>query len=355
MRLLLISPLPPPTGGISRWTQIVMSALKAESKYEVIYINSSPKYKGKITFFKRFFYGIFSTVSVFFSVHRKLKKGIDVVHVTTSGSMALYRDRLVLRLAKKHNAATVLHLHFGYIPEIACADNREWRNLKKAFSHCDAIISIDRETEKALICNGYMSKTYFCPNPIDIESTEKNICNRPKVNKVVFVGHIYREKGIGELVDAWLDVSKVFPDCYLELIGSTVEKEFIESLSKNSSIRFVGERTHDETMKLLSEAKMFVLPSYSEGFPNVILEAMALKVPIVATNVGAIPEMLSDGCGSLIEPKSVGELKNSMIALLNDTELGAEMAERAYRKLIEKYDVSVVISQYSNIWELVRA
>ena len=74
---------------------------------------------------------------------------------------------------------------------------------------------------------------------------------------------------------------------------------------------------------LLSASDVFVLPSYTEGFPNVIIEAMAMGKPIIATSVGAIPEMLDEGCGVVVPPKDADSLQKALQKVCNfDSDCG---------------------------------
>lgn len=74
---------------------------------------------------------------------------------------------------------------------------------------------------------------------------------------------------------------------------------------------------------------VFVLPTYTEGFPNVVLESMACGCPIVATSVGAIPEMLDGGAGIVIEPRNVEQLRDAVAWVLENPERAAEMGAQA--------------------------
>ncbi|MBO4467869.1 MAG: glycosyltransferase family 4 protein, partial [Clostridia bacterium] len=81
------------------------------------------------------------------------------------------------------------------------------------------------------------------------------------------------------------------------------------------------------------------------------LEAMALSVPIVATNVGAIPSMLSGGCGIVIDPRSDEAIKNALSDLLTDHEKAEAMAKKAYLKVCGEFDCPMVINKYFSVWE----
>jgi glycosyltransferase involved in cell wall biosynthesis len=106
-------------------------------------------------------------------------------------------------------------------------------------------------------------------------------------------------------------------------------------------------------------ANVFCLPSYTEGFPNVILESMACACPIVATSVGAIPDMLNidetdeNKCGICITPRNVDELKHAMSFLLNNTCIAKKYGENARKRVLENYGMPIVWERMENIWDSV--
>ena len=114
-----------------------------------------------------------------------------------------------------------------------------------------------------------------------------------------------------------------------------------------------GEVPHAEIPLLMSTADVFVLPSHTEAFPNVILEAMSLARAIVATSVGAIPEMLRDGddlCGQLVPPRDAAALEDALADLLGDPLLRERLGQRARQLVARRFDVEVVCDQYLDLW-----
>jgi glycosyltransferase involved in cell wall biosynthesis len=125
-----------------------------------------------------------------------------------------------------------------------------------------------------------------------------------------------------------------------------------EKLKINDSVEFLGfQRDVDRIMK---SSKVFVLPSYYEGFGIVLLEAMKNMVPIVATNVGGIPEIITDGNEGILIPKANSEiLAKSINRVLEDEKLRSKLIQNAYRKVqkkfsIERYTISL-LNLYFNI------
>lgn len=119
---------------------------------------------------------------------------------------------------------------------------------------------------------------------------------------------------------------------------------------RDSNVEFVGELAHYDAMVAMSKADVFVLPSHTEGFPFVVLEAMTLGKAIVATRVGAIPEMLADGCGVLVDPKDPVGLADALKRVMASETLRHEMGNRARERALREYSIDTVFEQLKTIW-----
>jgi glycosyltransferase involved in cell wall biosynthesis len=192
------------------------------------------------------------------------------------------------------------------------------------------------------------------PNCIDLDELSTFRRTGAPVDRVLaFVGHVQPTKGINELLESWQEVRG--DDWRLQLIGpgDTAYFEDLRARFDMTRVEFVGEKTHEEAMRLLGAAAGFVFPSYSEGFPNAVLEAMALGKPILASGVGAIPEMLSGDCGIVIPPRNVEALRDALGTLMNDAVLRQGMGARARRKAEQQYSLPAVFQRYVDIWKTV--
>lgn len=353
MKVLLVSPLPPPTGGIARWSQIVINYFEKKDDIELTNIDISKKYKGKTTWLKRVLYGGFGIFKVSHEVQKALKNGsFDVMHMTTSGSLAVFRDIVLMKIAGRHAVHIVYHLHFGRIPQLAEKGTLEWRLLKRAFRLSDLVMPIDKKTEETIRKNCPETTVKLCPNPVDTDALISLIQPYDKrIKKIVYLGHIIKTKGVEELLDAWKTISEEYHEYRLELIGGAYDQEYADGLKVNGSAVLIGEKPHNEAMRDLASSSVFILPSYTEGFPNAVLEAMTLKVPIIATRVGDIPEMLKDGAGILIEPGSASAIEKALRLALDNADECAKMADRAFNRVLENYGIETVMKTYIETWE----
>lgn len=284
----------------------------------------------------------------------------NVLHLCSSSGYGLFRDIYLLRQAKKRNIKTIFHLHFGKLPELTLKNNWEWKLLKKTLSYCDVVVVMTRASYEVLI--NYNYNVVYLPNPIG-EATLKIVLNledkkQRKSKQLLYVGHIVSNKGVYELVKACAQLH----DVKLKMVGRClpyVKEELIKIAKERNDaewLQFVGELPHREVISELLETDIFTLPSYSEGFPNVILEAMACGCPIVATDVGAIPEMLDINghpCGVCCPPLSVFQIKIAIETLLNDSELKKEYSRNAKMRVEKFYTISQVWQQLINIWKFI--
>ena len=178
------------------------------------------------------------------------------------------------------------------------------------------------------------------PNGIELAQYQLHIPRDAK--KIVCVGRLYHVKGQDTLIEAMPYVLKEFPDMKLHLVGDGPEKQrlalSVERLGLKDCIIFRGSLPHEEIPKEIASAAILVGPSRKEGQGIVFVEAQAAGTPIVATNVGGIPEVVEDGVtGLLVPPENPQALAETILKLLRDPLYAKRLAENA-KKDVEKYN-----------------
>jgi len=136
---------------------------------------------------------------------------------------------------------------------------------------------------------------------------------------VLFVGRMTKAKGLRELAAAFAQVRGRFVDAALVCIGEGPMKKQFASGRGAEPIRAVGYKTCDEIADWLGACDLLCLPSYSEGCPNAVMEALSCGRPVVATRVGGIPELVDDRSGILVPPRDVTSLASAISECLNRT------------------------------------
>lgn len=349
-------------GGINQWGQNILSYYIIHRGGVEITPISFDRHISRINsnnLFKRILNGVLDQLSPLIEAVRVMKdEKPDVLHICTSAGLGTIRDYFLIKMAKKHKIRSVLHLHFGRLPELTEKKNWEWRILKLVMKQCDVIVPMNKPTETTLKNNGFLNVKYL-PNPLSdeivhqISELEGTIERNPRL--LLYVGHVYKTKGVFELVKGCCEIDNI----KLRIVGKYTQEIYNElslmgSYTNNRDwIEFVGEIPHKEVLKEFLKAGIFVFPSYTEGFPNVILEAMASGCPIIASNVGAIPEMLdidNNPCGICIQPKSSMEVKNAVEAYLHNQKMNKDYADKAKLRVYSEYVMPVVWKELLNIW-----
>ncbi len=349
MRICFVAPISSKNlGGISSWISIVKDNMP--ENYESFFIDTSLRhsFSKKRTFFDKYIYSFFRV----FEQKRNLKRmilheKIDILHIATSGGFGFYRDLQLLKIARTNNVKTILHFHFGRIPAlISSKKGLEYQLFLKCLEYSDFLISIDKNTFECLNSNWISS--YYVPNPTILHA---NLYSSNSKN-ILFVGHVTPEKGIFELINSFSVFSKRFPDWKLFIVGpcqKRVKKEMERKCSLNG-VTFFGPVSHEEVISFMRDSSFLVLPSYTEGMPNVILEAMSCGLPCIGTSVGNMPEMLKD-TGMIVPPKSVTALNDALSRMATDKQLRERLSSASYERIAKEYMPSLVIQKMIEVWE----
>ena len=283
------------------------------------------------------------------------KKRYDVIHIASSASISLTKDLYMIRVAHKRGVKAIIHFHFGRIPELKQKNNWEWKLLCMVVKKADMIVVIDKLSYETLLKSGF-TNVRLLPNPlapIVSKIVDEGQLNNRNKREILFVGHGYRTKGIYELVDACREI----PNIKVKMLGAisdTTRYDLLKYAHNAEWLEVVGEIPYEEVVKEMCKCDVFVLPTYTEGFPNVILESMACGCAIVTTPVGAIPEMLEEEDGKhygiMVEPRNVEQLKEGIEKMLSDADFKNECRANVQQRVNKRYNIDSVWRQMVNIW-----
>jgi glycosyltransferase involved in cell wall biosynthesis len=189
-------------------------------------------------------------------------------------------------------------------------------------------------------------------NGLDFESVQPHRA-RPRLRKVVVVANLRPEKGHDVLMDAAVEVLRRFPDATFEIAGAGPELETLlaRAAARNvlHAFTFLGHR--DDVPARLADADIFVLPSRSEAFPNAVLEAMATGLPIVASGVGGILELIDDGTtGLLVTPGDAPALVERLCRLMADPGLASRLGVAARAEASARYSFDRMVAAFESLY-----
>ncbi|WP_373031387.1 glycosyltransferase family 4 protein [Sulfurovum sp.] len=160
--------------------------------------------------------------------------------------------------------------------------------------------------------------------------------------RLLFVGRVVKYKGIYECIDAFLNIRELYPDIELVICGHGHEKDALSKKYQYSGIIFKDYVSREKLNEEYLSADVLLLPSYSEGMPNVILEAMSCKVPVIASRTGEIPNLLKDGRGILVEPRNVNEIIEALKTIIEDVNFRLSCVQKAHEYVLRHHSYEIV-------------
>jgi glycosyltransferase involved in cell wall biosynthesis len=245
---------------------------------------------------------------------------------------------------------------------VRCADDRQ--TLRSLTPLMDRLIVVSRAIEQkirdegrfgapvSLIYNGVDLQRYNHQQPCCTLHEDYSI---PEASPIVgVVARLEAEKGHRTLVDAWPVVLATHPDAWLLIVGEGSERNSLEaqvaSLGISDRVVFTGRR---EDMPAVTAAlDVAVLPSYREAQGLSVLEAMALSRPVVASNVGGIPEMIDDGVsGLLVPPGDCDALAGAIVRLLSDHPYADMIAKRGHNLAHNRFCIELMVSSIETLYD----
>lgn len=364
-RPLIVAPFSNRTGGIGTWTKNMLDYSATEWPNSSSNIHTYANNLKNITntnSFARIITGLVLYSKLFFEILllcRKYKP--TVLHITSSASIGLIKDIMLIWSSKLLKIPVILHWRFGRIPSLYVQKNWEWKLMAKVLTNSSACIVIDLKSFTTLLDAGFQN-IWYIPNPIGLvleqESRKLPNLNIQKLNgKIIFVGHIIRKKGVFELVEICAGLEAVEELLLIGPYEEALKKELIKIASVKANgmwLKFTGALPNEKVWEQMRISPVLVLPSYTEGCPNVILEAMAMGCAVIATNVGAIPEMLAVStdkpCGICIPVRDIEKLRDAILTLFEDTERRQMLGNNGRDRVLENYTLKKVMVQYESVW-----
>jgi len=369
LRVLCILPTPPPYAGPEVGSKYLLdSSLRRHCRLTHIRSNVKDhnRDKGRVDFTS-----IVKLVSQCFAQVRLTIRERPQVTLTlvSQNKSGFLRDSCFVALAKAMDSAVVLHFRGGGFDVFEEHCGRMWRWFIKLILNRANLVLVQGELVRPTFATFVgAERVAVLPNGIDVESFRRSMTSASsrtddseRTLRVLYVGHLSVAKGYFDLVEAIPLVLRELPDTEFVVMGEILDKErnilrdqhdVDLGLPKRSEgaaptgdahVRYLGPVSGEEKFKAFASADMLVLPSYSEGFPLSILEAMAAGLPIVATGVGVIPEIIEDGVnGFLVKPGEPEGLASAIVKLGQQEDLRNRMGAANLSIARERYEVELV-------------
>lgn len=335
MNILIVSPTINGIGGTAQHARDLIKFLK-EHNHNVDTMSSENTFTIPIKKLKNPSFLISSFLKT------KFMKKYDIVHA----------QHPIAALAMKGvSAKKILTIHGVYSEQVGMLHGKSSSKLSSKYEQ-NAIEWADAITAGSKEAFDYYSKmnpnVVFIPNAIDIASLPSGTDKRYE-KQLVFAGRLSREKGIHTVLDAVKNLPK---DVHLVIIGSGPEETtVIEAAKNNENVHFLGYQPKEKTIPLIRGSTILIQPSLAEGISATLLEAMACKIPVIATDVGGNKQLfVHNKNGILVPPGSPEQLLKEITNLLDNKEQRDRIATMAYHE-VQKYDWSNVGQMYLVLYE----
>lgn len=361
-KIIIIGPVPPPIHGVTISTErLLNSALK--DRFELVHLDTSDRRSIDNV-------GKFDIVNVYLSIKNIcemmihcLNRSPAIIYIPISqNNLAYLRDGLFIIVGKFFSSAKiVIHLRGSYFRTLYNKTNFFMKRfIDLTMKCCDKVIVLGN-------CLKWIFDKWF--DERDIEVVPNGTTMKPNIDNkfargndesvvLTYLGGLCRDKGTFELVKAFKLVTDEYPEVRLEIAGEwwggyseykNNVLQFIQDNDLNCKINFNGIITGVKKEKFLVNGDIFILPSWNEGHPNVVIEAMSAANPVVATSVGAVPETVIDGeTGILVEKQNPQALADAIIKLIENPEFRIKMG-KAGRERYEQF-----YTQEKNINNMIR-
>ncbi len=356
--VLLISPLHAAmSGGILSWTQRIVDQGLPDG-YRMHVVDTGVRNKARARMAALWAGEGRRTVRIIASLLWQLTLvRPHIAHLNCSLSpRGIFRDLVCALLARLWGVPVVGHYH-GNIPEFAGGRRNgiSWWALRRLVRIAALNIALNQDSLACLVDlqHGEQRAPTLLPNFIQ----DSVFCRRPVRTlassvrtKVLYVGWITTVKGCREI----LAVARQLSEADFILLGPVQADMEPHLHTLPSNVTLGGEVAPDVVLQQMKASDLFLFPSHAEGFPNAVLESMAVGLPVVATRVGAIPEMIEEGKGGLlISSPDTPELISALQILIADSEMRLQMGLFNRRKSQTEYAYSAVVARLISLYQQV--
>ncbi len=269
----------------------------------------------------------------------------DVALIFSSDGFSLVEKSVMCMIARWFGRGVVLRTSAGGLrPQVGRSALIRWF-LRRALKNANVICSQGQSwTAFFKQFPEARDKIVEIPNAVDLPPFSV----RPRTKRILYVGWLVKAKGIYDLVQTFAQVQRRVPEVVLDVVGGGGEAGSLakELSGFGNACRMHGWLPRERVFELMSDSAVLVLPSYSEGLPNVVLEAMAAGTPVIATQVGALPDVIRDNeNGFLAAPGAVAKMAGDIERLLADASVAQRIARAAF-STAQRFQIENVWPQY---------
>lgn len=360
MRILVVSNMYPtekaPSFGIFVKNQV--EAMMGENQTIDVLAITNPA-SGKKNVLKKYSAWLLQGLKLFISKGARY----DIVHAHYA-----FPSGLPARLLKRRfNTPYIVTCHGGDLNKMAKKGPFFHAQTKRILEEAAHVIAVGQDLEKQIINDYQISKEKVTLLSMGVdrslffeqskEEARKQLGLAPDRTHLLYVGNLIEEKGLLDLVEAYALLREKGKKADLHLVGPKRQAAFYDRLQQKiasfgiaDGVFFHGAKPQKEVAQWMNAADVFVLPSHTEGFGLVAVEAMACGTPVVGTDVGGLRYLLGDGVGVTVPPRNPKRLSEEMLKVLTDREQRIQLIEKG-RERAREHDKTVITKKLMDIYQ----
>jgi glycosyltransferase involved in cell wall biosynthesis len=366
LRVLISGALPPPMGGVGFYYQTLLNS-SLPDQVDLHFVQTSSQKRELSSTGKATLSNIIAAIKDCWRFTKAvLVSRPQLTHISTAVGLSFVKHTYCVCIARLFGSKVLLHPHCSLA--VLYYERPKWWQwyFLQVIRMTNGVVALSKEwLQLSSIVNG--RKVYYLPNAINLKlySTvaEKHISEFQYKTpcKVLYLGYLGRSKGTFDLLDAAEAIHSRGIDMIFDLVGGALVPEELERLREiirtsnmEDCVRLHSLAYGTEKLNYLRDADVFVYPSYYEGMPMAVLEAMACGLPIVASKVGGLLDLIQDGInGILVDPGEPEKLASALCGLTKEHELRCSMGKASYKLACEQYDIEQHVAQLISIYKSV--
>lgn len=280
-------------------------------------------------------------------------RGVHIVHIHMAERGSFYRKSIYIIIAKLLKKKVVVHFHGAEFDEFYYeeSNNIERKYITYILNKADTHIALGEEWKSKI--KKYTSAPIIVLNNA-VRTLKENVYTNKSVN-ITMLGRLERRKGTFDLLDIADEIISEFNTVNILLAGDgdlSKVKELVSTKVHKDNIKVFGWVNKEQIKEILSNTLIFTLPSYNEGMPMAILEAMSFGVPLVVSDVGGIPSVVEHNTnGYLIKAGDKSDLKESLLKLLHNKEKREYMSLNNFNKINNDFNLHKNIDKLYELYK----
>ena len=366
LRILVSGHLPPPLGGVATYYQSLLNS-SLPQQVDLCFVETSSQRR---TLSQSGIFTFSNLISAITDCGRFTKAVIkhrpQLTHIGTAFGLSYVKHSVCVLIARLFGSRALLHPHCGF-SALYTNQPRWWQwFFRRIIRFTNGVVSLSSEWNQLItIVPG--CAVYYLPNAIDLTAYRTATLKRrvveqnPPLLKVLYLGYLGKAKGSFDLVEAAKEILAKNIPVKIDLVGEELAKGEVERLKKQIDQTGLGNVVSlhppvigSKKIEMLLEADIFIYPSYGEGMPIAVIEAMASGLPIISTRVGGLPDLVKDGInGILVEAGHPDQLVRAILYLSLNPDQRFAMQMNSFQSAINNFDIEKLVPRLVNIYSKV--